>query len=310
MLFVLPFIVMAISFLSYHVQKSFSSTSQLQGVINISYINELDPTITMVLGFVMVLALAYLMFFINERYKFLSQTTTLPSFIYVLMTSGLILSIGFSYLLISVFLSAIALSGLQKAINDTKSNNSIYNFAFFISLAVLIYPKFILLVLWAICVLFFSGRSTMKDISALLLGLLTPVMFVAFYYFWTDHLEELPLVFSDTILSGVFLRNIPIIEQVQLGTLLLLLLVSLSTILTYYPVSVVNQRRGILSVVSMLIFLCLTMFLIPGIEVDFVYMLALPLSYIYAQYFLTHRVQFIGNLMFILLVASCFLAYF
>lgn len=310
MLFVLPFIVMAISFLSYHVQKSFSSTSRLQGVINISYINELDPTITMVLGFVMVLALAYLMFFINERYKFLSQTTTLPSFIYVLMTSGLILSIGFSYLLISVFLSAIALSGLQRAINDTKSNNSIYNFAFFISLAVLIYPKFILLVLWAICVLFFSGRSTMKDISALLLGLLTPVMFVAFYYFWTDHLEELPLVFSDTILSGVFLRNIPILEQVQLGTLLLLLLVSLSTILTYYPVSVVNQRRGILSVVSMLIFLCLTMFLIPGIEVDFVYMLALPLSYIYAQYFLTHRVQFVGNLMFILLVASCFLAYF
>lgn len=309
MLFVLPFIVMAVSYFSTYMPEMTVPAFQVRGVINIAYINDLDKVLKTVFGFVMVLGLAYMIFFVNEKYKFLTQTTTLPSLIYILLTSGIMVNLGFDYLLVSVFVVTIAISRLQSAIINGKSNGSIYDFGCCITLAVAIYPKFILLLLWAICVLFFSGRSTLKDIMALLFGLVTPMLFIAFYYFWIGGIKELPELFISNLLLGEYIHQFPKIEIVRLGMLLFLLLIALYNIIIYYPVSVVNQRRGILSVVSMLIFLSLTFFVIPGNYYDFMYILALPLSYIYAQYFITNRLAIFGNLMFILLLGACFLTY-
>lgn len=309
MLFVLPFIVMAISFWGTYVPTVSLQSVEVRGVINIAFLNGLNKTNVAIISFVMVLALAYTIFFVNEKHKFLSQTTTLPSLIYVLLTSGIMVNQGFDYLLISVFIVALGIERLQAAINNIQINSAIYDFGFLIMLAVAIYPKFVLLVLWAICVLFFSGRSTLKDIMALLFGLLTPALFVAFYYFWYDKLTELPLVFMNNLLIGEFIHTLPGIEMVRLGMLLFLFIIALYSIMVNYPVSVVNQRRGILSVVSLLFFLSLTLFVVPGNYYDFMYILALPLSFIYAQYFINNRIALFGNLMFVLLICACFLTY-
>lgn len=309
MLFVLPFIVMAISFFSTYLPTVAMKSVPVKGVINIAFINELSNTWISVFGFIMVLGLAYMIFFVNGRYKFLSQTTTLPSLIYILLTSGIMVNLGFDYLLISVFIVSLAIGRLQAAINNTQTNSAIYDFGFLITLAVAIYPKFVLLMLWAVCVLFFSGRSTLKDIMALLFGLVTPTLFVVFYYFWVDRLPELPVIFKESLLVGDFIHTLPGIEMIRLGMLLFLLLLALYSIMVNYPISVVNQRRGILSVVSLLLFLSLTLFVIPGNYYDFMYILALPLSYIYAQYFINSRIRLLNNLMFLLLVCACFLTY-
>ena len=59
-------------------------------------------------------------------------------------------NIGFDYLLIAVFIVTVAVWKLQMAINDTKSNGALYDFGFLIALSVAIYPKFILLIAWAL----------------------------------------------------------------------------------------------------------------------------------------------------------------
>lgn len=309
MLFVLPFIVMAVAFLSGYLPGTSVNTVPVRGCINIAFINNLDKFWLSVTGFIVLLGVAYVIFFINERFKLLYQTTTLPSLIYVLLTSGIMVNLGFDYLLIAVFIIAIAVGRLQTAINATKSNNALFDFGALIMLAVAIYPKFVLLVAWALCVLFFSGRSTLKDIMALLLGLLMPALFLVFYYFWTDHLAELPDIFIQNLLIGEYIHHLPIIELVRLGMLLFLLLVALYNLSIKYSVLVVSHRRGILALVSMLIFLSVSLFVIPGNYYDFMYMIALPLSFIYALYFLTHRMAIFGNLMFILLLSACFLTY-
>ena len=178
MLFVLPFLVMAIAFLSGYFSLESLQSVQVKGVINMAYINQLDKSWLSAIGFVMVLGVAYLIFFLSERFKLLGQTTTLPSLIYILLTSGIMVNVGFDYLLIAVFIVTVAVWKLQMAINDTKSNGALYDFGFLIALSVAIYPKFILLIAWAFGVLFFSGRSTLKDIVALWLGILTPVLFI------------------------------------------------------------------------------------------------------------------------------------
>ena len=130
MLFVLPFLVMAIAFLSGYFSLESLQSVQVKGVINMAYINQLDKSWLSAIGFVMVLGVAYLIFFLSERFKLLGQTTTLPSLIYILLTSGIMVNVGFDYLLIAVFIVTVAVWKLQMAINDTKSNGALYDFRF------------------------------------------------------------------------------------------------------------------------------------------------------------------------------------
>lgn len=309
MLFVLPFLVMAVAFISHSFPPTTLELVKIRGVINIAYINQLELLWLAVTGSVVVIGLAYLIFFINEKYKLLSQTSTLPSLIYVLLTSGIMVSLGFDYLLIAVLIVALAIERLQAAIRDIKANGVVFDFGCLIILAVAIYPKFVFLVLWGMCVLLFSGRSTLKDIMALWLGLLTPVLFIVFYYFWTDQLAQLPVVFLDNLRKGEYIHHLPTIEWVRLGILLFLLLIAFYQLSVRYALLMVNQRRGVLSLVSLLLFLSLTFFVIPGNYYDFMYMLALPMSLIYAYFFISNRNVVFGNLMFILLLCACFLTY-
>lgn len=309
MLLVLPFLVMAITFFSVRFLEQPVRAVEVKGIIDITFVNHLSNFWLWLTGFVAVMGIAYMIFGINERFKLLHQTTTLPSLIYVLLTSGIMVNRGGSGLLVSVLLVTFAIERLQTAINDTKSNQSLFDFGVLITLAVSIYPKFVLLIAWALCVLFFSGRSTLKDIMALLTGLITPLLVLIFYYFWTDRLPLLPTIFIQNLLLGEYIHQLPVIEIVRLGLLLFLLLVSLYQLSIRYAVLIVSHRRGILSLVSLMVFSSLTLFIIPGSYYDFMYMLALPLSFLYALYFLTNRMIVWGNLMFMLLLGACFLTY-
>lgn len=309
MLFVLPFLVMVMAVVSVYFPLEPMNTVQVKGPVNIAFINNLSKFWLSLIGFVVALGIAYMIFFVSEKFKLLTQTTTLPSLIYVLLTSGIMVNLGFDYLLIAVFVAVLAVERLQMAINDLKTNRALFDFGFWVMLVVIIYPKFIFLILWALCVLLFSGRSTLKDIMALLFGLLTPAVFLVFYYFWTDRLALLPGIITANLMLGEHIHHLPAIELLRLGLLLFLLLVALYHLSVKYVAMIVSNRRGILALVSMLVFLSLTLFIIPGNYYDFMYMLALPLSFIYSHFFITNRWALFGNLMFGLLLFACFLTY-
>ena len=305
MLFVLPFLVMAIAFVG-----TCSPGVSTGGGIAMAFINRLDQFWLSVAGGVALLGIAYMIFFINEPFRLLQQTTTLPSLLYVLLTSGVMMNLGLNALLLAVFILTLAVGRLQWVINDTKGNYALFDFGALVMLAVAVYPKFVLLLVWALCVTLFSGRSTLRDISALLLGLLTPVVFLGFYYFWTDSLAQLPEVFARDLLAGENIHHLPAVEFIRLGVLLFLLLVALGNFSLYYSVLAESHRRGMFAFISMLFFLLLTLWVFPVDYYDFIYVLAFPLAFIYALFFLVHRVVLFGNLMFILFLSACFLTYF
>lgn len=309
MLFVLPLAVAAIAFIGQYVAGGAAHAAPVRGCIDLSFIHSLDPSWKAVIGGVALLGVTFLIFFIHQKFKLLYQRTTLPSVIYVLLTSGIMARLGFDYLLIAALIVAVAVERLLTAIYDPQRNSPLFDFGALIMLSVAIYPKFILLAVWAVCVLFFSGRSTFKDMVALLVGLLTPVVFIVFAYFWMDRLPELPEIFLGNLLSGEYLHHLPVIEWVRLGILALLLLAGLVSISVKYPLLIVSHRRGMLALVWMLIFLLLMLIVVPGSYYDFMYLTALPLSFIYAHYFLTRRVVLTGNLMFLLLLCACVLTY-
>lgn len=307
MLFLLPFIGAGMAFIGQVWQILLPGEVSSFQIIPLYDFKELSREVIIGMNFFFILLTAYLIFYMNARYKLLIQITTLPSLLYVLLTSTFITHLQFSSLLVSVFFIILGINCLQSAINNIKTNSAIFDFGFCMVLAVFFCPKLILLLLWSCCVLLFSGRSTIKDISALLLGIITPTLFLVFVYFWLDRLEVLPELFLNNLLSGEFVREMPLMELIHLGILAVLFLLSLYAVMAYYPVLIVNQRRGILSILSFLLFTVATLLVIPGIYYDIMYVLALPLSLVFAHFFITSRLNAFANLMFLLLLASCIL---
>ncbi len=310
MLLVLPLAMLGIWFGNYYGPGNFPVFTEREGVIPWDWWRECMPAARLGIGMGLILAEAYLLVLINAKYKFLPQRSTLPALLYVLLILPLVLEEGAGMLLFVVLPLTLALGGLEEAINDTKSNGPIFNFGFFISFSVLLYPKAVLFALWAFCVLFFSGRSTLKDVVALFIGLLTPCLFVTFYYFWTDSLAELPKRFVNHLAEGEYLHSLQRPEWIQTGLLIFLFLLALSHLAGYYSASIVNQRRGVFALLSMLFFAVVTILFIPGIQREMVYLLAIPLSYVYSQYFITQKRRFIGDAAFLLFITACCIGYF
>lgn len=309
-LFLLPFVVAAIICAGICFSPLTLSFVQPKSLIDFAFMNEWGGFWKSVTEGILILGVAYAVFGISEKFKLLSQTTTLPSVIYVLLIAGIVIHVGLGNLLIAVLLITFAVERLQTAINDLRTNQSLFDFGCLIALVVAIYPKSVLLVLWAFCVLFFSGRSTLKDLFALLLGLLTPVVFIVFHYFWTDKLDQLPIVFVRNLVSGEYIRHLSVVEIIRLAGLSFILLVALLHLLGSYSLMIVSQRRGTLALVSMLLFLSLNFFVVPGSYYDFMYLMTLPLTFIYAYFFIASRNGWFVNILFFLLVGACLLTYF
>ena len=114
-------------------------------------------------------------------------------------------------------------------------------------------------------------------------------------------------VLGSVILSGLFgwffLPDL-LIHCLVIGVLII---VSLYNVVVNYPMAIVAQRRGMLSMLSMLLFVGSSLFFIPFNCHGITLITAIPLSYMFTQYFISHRTRWLGNVLFLLFIAACVL---
>ena len=259
---------------------------------------------------VMLLGVAYLLFHFTRRYKLLYYPTALPCLLYVLLVAGVVFRAGMDIWLVSTLLLVMALWRLFSGIFISNRNNSLFDFGFLVMLAVIVCPKFALLLLWALFALLFSGRSKAKEILALFIGFVVPLWFLAFYYFWMGNLAALPALFWQGVVSGTHFAGLSALGIVHLALSTLLALVALGQLSLHYSALIVSHRQSFLALISFWGFLVLTFFLIPGVTVAFLYAFFLPLALIYAHYFISNRFAVANNIFFFFLLGICVLAYF
>ena len=277
MLYLLPFILAAIAFLRFTFGPDDFSVCPDLGVISIPAFQEQGGLWWKEIGVLALLCLSFLVFFVADRYKFLSHITVLPAVVYALLCIGVICRYGVSNYLVAALCVVLAVARLQSAIVNTQSNSPVFGFGLFSTLAVLLCPKLIMLIVWAIIVLPFSGRAALKD------------------------------VFVQALTSGqVFWKIMPekVVAFVVIGVLIV---VSLYNVVVNYPMAIVAQRRGMLSMLSMLLFVGSSLFFIPFNCHGITLITAIPLSYMFTQYFISHRTRWLGNVLFLLFIAACVL---
>ena len=307
MLYLLPFILAAIAFLRFTFGPDNFSVCPDLGVISIPVCQEQGGLWWKEIGVLALLCLSFLVFFVEARYKFLSHITVVPAVVYALLCIGVVCRYGMSNYLVAALCVVLAVARLQSAIVNTQSNSPVFGFGLFSTLAVLLCPKLIMLIVWAVSVLPFSGRAALKDLVALFIGVFSALFFTGCYYFLTDRLATLPDVFVQALTSGqVFWKIMPekVVAFVVIGVLIV---VSLYNVVVNYPMAIVAQRRGMLSMLSMLLFVGSSLFFIPFNCHGITLITAIPLSYMFTQYFISHRTRWLGNVLFLLFIVACVL---
>ena len=159
MLYLLPFILAAIAFLRFTFGPDDFSVCPDLGVISIPAFQEQGGLWWKEIGVLALLCLSFLVFFVADRYKFLSHITVLPAVVYAFLCIGVICRYGMSDYLVAALCVVLAVARLQSGIVNTQSNSPVFGFGLFSTLAVLLCPKLIMLIVWAIIVLPFSGRA-------------------------------------------------------------------------------------------------------------------------------------------------------
>lgn len=307
-LFLLPLLLAAIGFCGYLYAVEIAVPERVLSLVRIPFLERME--VAWVYRGILILLVSYLLYYANAVYRFLMHLSILPPLFYVLITGGLVACSANVYVLLSALSLMFAFLGLQRGIRDNQERAAVFNLGFFVALAVVFSPKILLLLAWGFGVLLFTGRSTLKDMLAVLFGILTVVFFLVFYYYWLDCPDRLWLEFWDILTAGKSDLGFTIYSQIGMGVLVLLLIMSLVAVYRYYPVTIVNQRRAIAAVITLLFFLVANLLLIPGFSADFFYLLGIPLSYLYAHYFISQRSRFMGDVWFIVLLAGCGLLMF
>ncbi|MDR2131107.1 MAG: hypothetical protein LBP56_08110 [Odoribacteraceae bacterium] len=307
-LFLLPFILAGIV-AGYHYFGPPPRACHEEGVIALPFIARFHASPWLLwLGSLWLLLLSYLLFFIADRHEVLTRTTTLPALIYLLLSAGIFCHHGVNAYMVAAAMIALALNRLQLFITRLNSNAPVFDFGSLIVLAVLLCPKLVLLIPWAILVLPFSGRATFKDVMALLLGFLAALLLVAGYFFLVNEWHELPGRFLDTLLAGERKGyHLDPRQRVAIGLLTGLALVSMLHALTRTAPDIVSRRRGLLATISLLLFLGSTPFFIPLDCQAFLFVPFVPLSYLYARYFVSYRSKWSGRALFLVLLVACLL---
>ena len=101
------------------------------GVISIPDFQEQGGLWWKEIGVLALLCLSFLVFFVADRYKFLSHITVLPAVIYALLCIGVICRYGMSNYLVAALCVVLAVARLQSAIVNTQSNAPVFGFGLF-----------------------------------------------------------------------------------------------------------------------------------------------------------------------------------
>jgi len=282
-----PLVYIIISIFGYYFFKPSLLGDSFIGLPNLFNIN---ITTHHLLNVFIVSLVSILIYYYCEDGKYLDQSTSLGALTYSILASSIIYRYGTDNLTISLILLVTAMIFIQKSVLLSKLNAPLFSFSACVVLAVLFSPKLLMLLIWMFLVPIFIGRNTLKDFIALLLGIVTVLFLVSFFYFWNDDLKNCYFYYNLVFESGELLKNLSAKYISIIAFLFIFLLVALNQIFLINPSTVLKNRKSFNIVFSSFCFILPSFFFIKGFDLKYVEVIALPLSLLYTQYLIsTHR---------------------
>lgn len=266
--------------------------------------NALSPNkiLSTIIAFLLVIIQGVIINSLFFQNQLSSRNTLLPAFIYILLLSTNYYSMTINPALIVNTFVIVSIYFLFKCFDKNEGLDEIFNASLFVSLSFLSYTPSILLLIWIVLTLlnyrFYRWRYWLISFF----GFLIPIIFLLVYYFITNTLQDAinKYIYSVDLLPNLFvtLEPIEIIFYITIGIFALFSLIS--TISTKGDCNI-NYRKKT-NVITILFFILILIALYCIGKCFIITFIALPLSYLFFNFFTTKRKLIYSNIYFTILL--------
>ena len=269
----------------------FRATGQLSGIFT---------------GITLLGCITILTFLVNKiftRNDLLPLSSTLSSFIFIVIVSSVAAFQVLSPVMMASVLLLFLLDSLLKIIDEEEPYERVFNAGFVISLASMFYLPAIFFVALLFITLLIARISAWREWFIAIAGMITPYLFLAAYYYWTDTLFQKILEYSAFFSHFKLLPlHFSWLQWIILILILVLTVRSMYHILSRLNVKTINTRKKW----TVLVWFLLTA--IPGFlyagewENQHLLLLALPLSAFQSSFLSDIKKTLVPDLLLILLM--------
>ena len=303
MIFVIPIIAFIIwsktLFLHTNSSINFKTMPFFDGVLKLIPENS---TLSVIIAIILIIIQAYIIIRLNFQYMFLSVRTYLPAVFFIIICS---LYIPLQTLHPIIIGNLFFILAFDKALTSNKKRNLLSNYfisGFLLSIGSLFYFNllFFLPIIWISKIILrgFNFREWFISI----IGLATPYFFLIFYYFYFDKFD----LFIQVLSENLFFNND--IPTLNFSYIILFSFVGfLVLISSFYLLSTINTKKIITRkyfkvLFWLFIFSSVLFVLVYSASIEIIVILAIPLSFIIANYFASTRSKWWSESLFTILI--------
>jgi hypothetical protein len=142
-----------------------------------------------VLGYLMIMGSALYFNRVITRHEIVTKNSSLAAFLFVVLSSYLPFLLTINPVNLSVFFLLLVITQLFETYNREEPLELVYAAGFFVSIGSFFYFPFILFYLFVLLSFIIFRSITWRYWIGSFIGLATPYLFLAVYYFWVDQLS-------------------------------------------------------------------------------------------------------------------------
>jgi hypothetical protein len=264
-----------------------------------------SPIASTFTALIFIILLAFLVLKLNQQYAFIRVRTFLPSYLFVLITSGL----HELHVMHPVYPAALFLILAIDRIFNTYDKEQIHSNAFdsgiFLAIGSLFYLNLIFFfpILW-IGFIILKPKVNWREYILTTIGFILPWLAALAFYLATGRRDELVQTLESNItFHQVFLRdNLPI--QIYGGFLILLTLISSFFLLSQFDGKKISSRRYFKTFFWIFLISVILVIANPAVSQEIIILMAIPLTYLISNYLIFMKRQVWGEVFLYVLAAG------
>lgn len=313
---ILPIFIVIIWFPGFQEQNSLLfSFEQYPGLLYRAFLTFAvkDVLVSKIAALLLLLFIGILLVRLNTTYFFIPIRTQLPAVIYLYIVSSVVVLQRFNPVIVS---SLILVLVIFRIFGSYKYEGLAYHFfdsALLISLSSLIYVNSVFFISFIWIGLLLLRSFNWREWSFSIIGFVLPYLFILGYFYATDRS-------TDELLISTIRKNFEVglllsdkIADIKLISIVLIILIILTSLFMMHKFDTKKTyaRKYLLFFLWMFIILTIMFLLLPSFGIEYMLIIAIPLTYLFSHYFVFTRINWLNRFLFTLLfLMPYYLVYF
>jgi len=263
------------------------------------------PILSVITGFLLLLLMGTLLVRLNTTYFFINQRTYLPALFFLLGSSIFVSLQRVNPVIVASLFLMIAIDRMFGTYKNSKTSFQYYDAGILIGLGSLFYVNliFYLPVLWIGLIILrpFVWREWLITIF----GFLTPVILtIAIHYLIKGEIMNLLSNFQECLIEPYQFGGFDLSHLLFFSFLGLLILVFSLHMIRAISGKKISSRKFLKIMLWIFILTLIIYFIVPSASVELIFILLIPLSYLFTHFFVSIRSVWVGDILFVLFLAS------